>query len=176
MDRLVQNALSYYDEHMQKYQKIFNKVDHSKTLTITNQFDLESDSIELFDKNGNKLLTANIEYIGKYINNLWIWSWSTMEYSTKNIRLSKKILDYGINLIIVQENGDDKIKHKNSMNLLLKTELTSSRVFISNKLYLDMHLAIAGYICKRPIIFGLTINEDVKYYNYYFLSNIRIEK
>mgnify|MGYP007066229942 CR=1 FL=1 len=172
MNILIQNALSYYDKNMHKYKKIFDKVDHSKALVIENKHDLEPDMIELFDKNGKKLLTATTERIGKFINNLWIWCWALMFETTKRGRLSKKILDYGVNLILIES---PKFKEQNFINMLLKTELVTSRIFIMNKLHFDIHLAISSYICKNPIIFGLCISEEINIYDYYFLSNIKLE-
>jgi|APSaa5957512622_1039677.scaffolds.fasta_scaffold50727_2 hypothetical protein len=173
MDTFIQNALAYYDKNMKKYKKIFNKVDHSKVLLFESGHDLEPDTLELYDKDGNKLLTANYDHIGSYINNLWIWSWATTTVSP-NIKLSKKILNYGIDLSLIK---DVRFKDYNLINLLLKTELVTSRIFIMNKIQLDIHLAIASYICKYPIIFGvLNKTDNIEVYDYHFLSDIKLTK
>lgn len=173
MDNLIQTALAYYDKNMLKYKEIFKKVDSSKVLNFENKHDLEPNVIELYDNNGNKLMTANYEKVGSYINNLWIWSWASTEITTKNIKLAKKILNYGVDLIAIYDDKSREYKY-NSINIFLKTELVTSRIFISNRLQLDIHLAIASYICKNPIIFSVYLKTNgLNYYDYYFLSNIK---
>ena len=179
MDSLIQNALAYYDKGIEKYKKIFEKIDHDKTLLIKSTHDLMKNHIELYDKNGNKMLTAEYECIGEYFNNLWIWSWAYPLDYNESI-LAKKILNYGVNLNTITVN-DKKSSNFNTLNIFLKSELVTSRIYILNKIQLEIHIAIAGYLCKNPIIFVDKQNKlsDENNYiinSYYFLSNIKLNK
>jgi len=135
---LVLNALKYYDTNSEKYSKIFTKTKYY-SLEMT-QSDIEHNIIILFDKDKNEIFRSRYEYLGLYYSHLklWVWGWSIASLQKNEILLSKKILNYGIDL------GKDFA--------FLKSELITSRFRISDEIQLDIHISIASYIAKNPII------------------------
>ena len=156
---LIPIALEYYDNNIEKYEKFVKKVkniDFQKS-----QSDLEHNKITFIDKNNNKIYTSRYENIGIYSTkeNIWTWAWSVPVFEKNSIFLIKKMLNYGIDL---------------NDNVFLKGELITSRFKISNKYQLDIHLALASYICKQQMIFIIKNNSNMD--KPLFGSNIDFEE
>ena len=83
-----------------------------------------------------KFYRSRYEIIGLYTseNNIWAWSWAIQCFKN-NTNIARKIWNYGAVL-------DPNVG-------FLKTELITSRFKISNKIQLDIHVAIASYISKK---------------------------
>lgn len=165
---LLSNALEYYDTHNKKYNKILKKaVRQSFEETIG---DIQRPRIILYDKDNKKILTAEYQHIGIYYKlfNLWAWGWALPLFKKNETSLSRKILNYGLDL----ETDDDILMG------FLRAELVTSRFKILKKTQLDVHLALAGYLTKQPIIYkykSLLDNTDPNNHVIYYVSLINIE-
>lgn len=157
---LTINALNYYDNNYDKYNKFLHKI---KFFSVEkSDKDMTSNNISFFDKKQNLLLKSRYEIIGEYnsFSNTWIWSWSKPDYKKNLTYLSRQILKYGLDIDITIE------------NIFLKTELITSRFRISDPIQLDVHMAIASYIAKQPLIYNLYIplknipNSDQEFMNF----------
>lgn len=151
---VISDALNYHDINKEKYSDLINSISYYRRV--------ESDSLvqnvtyRFFDDKDNELFTSRVELIGQYHinkaneneNNVksWTWGWAipiTNKYFTNVI---KKVLLYGtdINVRIDGKMNDD--------NLLLKSELITSRFFVSDNTQVDIHCALASYLSKIPLI------------------------
>jgi len=113
--------------------------------------DMDLNSIILYDENQDELLRSKYEFLGIYENTsrIWTWAWS-MAVIPKNVTYtSRKLLSYGLDIP--------------SDQVLLKTELITSRFRIASEIQLQIHCAIAAYISKKPIIYRLKYPPDVDY-------------
>lgn len=134
--QIIKNALEYYDTNSFKY---YDKMNAFKYYVMSN----DSKKITFYDKNKNKINEYLCEIIGKYIpsQNIWIWGWSVSELNKNSINTSRKVLNYALDL------GDNDI--------LLKTTLITSRYQITSQIQIDIFLAIASFLSKKPMIFRL---------------------
>jgi hypothetical protein len=82
-----------------------------------------------------------------------------MSKSKNSTYLSRKLLNYGLDI-------------DNEELIQLKSELITSRFKIKNTLQLDIHLALAGYLCKNPIIYKHIIGEKETMTYYMFLLDL----
>jgi len=167
---LIANALEYYDLHNQKYEKLLNNA--VRLEVDTKLGDLNSPQITLFDKNDKELLTAEYQYIGMYYKlfDIWVWAWGHSLYDKNATKLSRKILEYGLDL-----------RPNNILNGILRAQLITSRFKIQKKAQLDIHLALAGYLTKQPIIYkykNVLDNKNPNNYTIecYSLINIKVKK
>jgi hypothetical protein len=138
--QVMQDSLEYYDKNFDIYHNKFKDVKYIKL--IPNDSNIIHEQIELYDKDKNLLFKYYYEFIGQYESSmqLWCWAWAIAYIPKKFTIIIRKILLYGVEL----EYNDYE---------LLKLELITSRFRIMYKIQLDIHLAIASYLAKKPIIF-----------------------
>lgn len=162
---LVVNSLENYDINVQKYHKLISKIKYYKG--ISSEKDMEHNIIVFYDKDKHELFRSGYQILGQYHNysNIWMWAWAMPTLTKNSTYLSKKILNYGLDI-----DPNDA--------LLLKTELTTSRFKITNDIQLDIHIAISSYISKIPFIINIysrpltesTTSEDNTEIFYKFLN------
>jgi len=140
---LIKIALSYYDKNNEQYANMYDKfkyfsIDESKN-------DTEHSIITFYDKDDNIILKTKYEILGLYDNSsrLWVWGWAIPTLRKNEVYLSRKILNYGLDL---SSSGDE----------FLKSELITSRFIISDPIQLNIHASIASYVSKTSMIFQLT--------------------
>jgi hypothetical protein len=144
----IVNALEYYDLNTEKYKNIFKNIKYISL--IDDSTDMGHSIIEMYDSDEKKIFSSRYEIIGLYNQNtsMWIWSWSVPILNKNSIYTSKKLINYGIEL-------DPEFVN-------LKAELITSRFIISNPIQLDIHLALASYLSKNPVIYKYTnIKENI---------------
>lgn len=142
---LIKNSLNYYDKNMEKYNKFLSKIRYVNFVFYTE--DTKKSIIIFYDKDKKEIFKSRYEVLGAYNNTskTWIWGWSIPNASKNLTFISKKILNYGLDI-------DD-----NDENLFLKTELITSRFRITNEIQLEIHIAISSYISKIPLLFNIHI-------------------
>lgn len=74
----------------------------------------------------------------------WLWSWLIPTINQESMKISRNLLNYGLNLNPVSSTKD---------HLFLKTQLTNSRFTLENDIQLDIHLALCTYISNENIKF-----------------------
>lgn len=135
-DEIIAPALEYYDRTNEQYKSLFDKLNPLKFKKDESEHDLEHNKITFYDMKDKSLLTSNYEVVGVYSSEhkMWSWAWSIPLLKKNEIYISKKILNYGLDI---------------EYSIFLKTELVTSRFEISDNIQLDIHLAIATYLSKK---------------------------
>ncbi len=150
---LILNSLKYYDVNNEKYLNFFNKVAYYRILEGVN--DLDHHQIIFYDKNKAEFYRTKYEILGCYHKDikLWIWGW-ILGSKKSEIIISRKLLNYGLDL-------------EKEFNFL-KMELITSKFRLISDFQLDIHISIASYISKNPLIFKLVTSTDIhdKYTEY----------
>lgn len=138
---LIKNALEYYDINAMKY------YDKSNTFKFYKLIKSER-KILFYDGNKQKIAEYTYDAIGKYIpsKNLWSWAWATAELSKDLTKQSRQVLNYAFEL-------DDE-------DLMLKTELITSRYKITSPIQLDFHVALTMFLSKKPFMYILNYFEE----------------
>lgn len=155
LDITLRNALEYYDTNQLEINNFLNKVKYIKFVNNKKS----NDQIIFYDDNSNILLESSYEIMGIYMpqNKIWKWSWSIPTIINKYTYISRKILEYALNL--------DPIK-----DYVLKTQLINSKIKIINDIQIDIHTAISSYLSKKPFIFKFynkyDKQDDLLEYNY----------
>lgn len=137
-DEIIAPALEFYDRTNEQYKSLFDKLSPLKFKKDASEHDLEHNKITFYDDQKKELLTSNYEVVGIYssVHKMWSWGWSIPLLRKNEIYISRKILNYGLDI---------------EYSIFLKTELVTSRFEISDKIQLDIHLAIATYLSKKVI-------------------------
>ncbi|CAH6421503.1 Hypothetical protein KVN_LOCUS316 [uncultured virus] len=143
---LILNSLEYYDKYLEKYNDFFSSIKYYSYLY--SESDLEHNKIVFFDKNKQKIFESRFEIIGIYNKgpNIWAWAWSIPYLNKNTIYTSRKILNYGLDIVPSTENQ------------FIKTELVTSRFRISHITQLDLHVSIASYLSKIPMIYKIAVH------------------
>jgi hypothetical protein len=159
---LILNALKYYDINTEKYLEFMNKAKYYSFEKVSEDNELEYNTIIFYDRHKKEFFRSKYEMLGYYNTNLKIWSWGWVINDKKNeIIFGKKLLNYALEL--GNEFG------------FLKTELITARSRVTSDLQVDIHVAIASYITKNPLIFKLLFpivtTEQVNKVDIYKLQN-----
>jgi hypothetical protein len=143
---LVKDALMYYDKNREKYKKILSSDKYFKI--IHNKKDMEYNVIVLYDDNKKEIYRSRYEMIGIYDEkySLWTWAWSIVGLRKNSTSIIRKILNYGLEL-----DPEDNF---------LKMELINSRFRISSLTQIDVHVALASYLSKKPFIYELFMSNE----------------
>jgi len=150
---IINKALNYYDTNTYKYQKFLSKIKYFKIFRA--KTDLDKSMITLYDSNKKIILNSRIESLGIYdnTNKSWMWGWAAPIYKSFEINLIRNILNYGLSLNTDRKSYDQ---------LLLKSNLVTSRINISNITQLETNIALASYLAKVPLIFNSSIVDFKK--------------
>lgn len=140
---LIRNAYSNHDNFLLKYSKLIESI-NEKDVTWDqekSESDMEPSIIHWKDKNGKTIIKAKYEILGIEItdNNkkLWVWSWAHPLLDKNKTYLSRKILNYGLDIIDLD----------NSINLLLKSLFTTSRLNL-NDIEINFCVTLSLYLTK----------------------------
>lgn len=144
---LVTTALEQYDVNSMKYKKLFKDVKY--IAYIDSLSELSHNSIVFYNKDGNFLFRSRYEVIGVYEPTIstWTWAWAIPTLKQNSINIVKKLWMYGVDL-----NNDSNGQY-------LKLELITSKFHITDYTQLEIHLAIASYLSKIPLIFEYIVSS-----------------
>jgi Family of unknown function (DUF6882) len=152
---IVPDALKYYDENNDRYQRIRKKIKYFE-VKVRNTDDVDDkDHIEtdhtiyhFYDRDKQFLFKSRVEYVGKHYTDqdVWIWAWALPHINKSDSSIIRNVFLYGTDINVVTS-GDLDLQ-----NLLLKNELVTSRSIITDKIQVDIHCALASYLAKKPMI------------------------
>lgn len=155
-NNIVVNSLAYYDKNTEKYEKLFANVKYVNFPpgNKDEKGDLIRRYISMYNADRKEIFSSRYEIIGIYENNTrtWSWAWSIPKLKKNITYISRKILNYGL---------DIEIEEQKSM--FLKSELITGRFRITDHVQLDLHAGIASYISKKPVVYKFIYhpnNED----------------
>lgn len=159
IDDIIQTSLEYYDSNQPNIIKIIDKIYY---IEFKNNQNI-TDEIIFYDKNKKEILKSSYEILAAYVPNqqIWKWAWSLPTVLKKNNFISRKILEYALNL-------------DHEKDYLLKSTLINSKIKIINNLQLDIYIALSANLSRKPFIFKLFYapipidneDEDNKLYPY----------
>ena len=164
----IQQIIENYDKKQFINKKLYK---YSYKIFITN----ESNKIEFY-KNDKLCASSEIYYIAKYNIKLksFIWAWSDIYIDINSSNISRKILNYGLDLIV-----DKKINSKNNKNIdtLVKLFLINSNSHINYDVNIVIILSLLCYIINSSFIYTIkTIINNDNYIVYYSLNNLIYHK
>ena len=145
---IITQSLEFYDKNSELNKELINKIQYIHIIKKSEEE--KFNFIELYDKEFNLLKKSKYEILGIYNSNgkIWTWGWSLAILTKELVNTSKKIFNYGFDL--------------DQENLFLKNELITSRFKISNKIQIDIHVAIGSYLSKNKFIFSYKIYNNNK--------------
>jgi len=158
MGDIIKSALEYYDKNSETYKHKFDDAVYVEFIKFTN--DTEHNIIKLYDKNKELIFTSKFEVLGILAYNVWMWGWAMPRLRKNTTSIIRKIFNYGAEL--------------DPENLVLKTELITSRFRISSPIQTDIHVGIASYLSKKPLIYKHY--SDIIYYTEQFSKIIKNPK
>ena len=156
---LIINALDYYDRCVENSMNLKLIGGSSNIEFQITDDETKHNKIICTDEHGNKT-EFFYEFIGKYLleHNTWVWGWSMPEIEKKSSNLSKRVLNYGIDMVITKESKLDVDM------ALVKIALINSRVITSIK-EVEILCGIFLYFTKLPYIY-IYPNKDNDMYSY----------
>lgn len=155
---ILAKAMEHYDDQRKKYQKLTKKINFIRLILKTS--DIERSEIAFYDKDQKEMFKSKFEFVGSYFKNekMWIWAWGIYYYSKNESYLSRKILNYGLDIQVAQQKTLNKNLIKDYQDVFLKFELVTPRFVINNIVQLDIHIALCSYISRVPFIIPLPVS------------------
>lgn len=143
---IIKDALRYYDTNKEIFDKISKKFDNFELIKTHRS---EYATIKFYDNKQRLLKEYKYQTISYYSPSikLWKWAWSHPELKKSDTILSRKLLNYALDL------------DYSSRNLFLKSQLTTSRFNIESDIQIDIHLALFSYLTKQKNIYYIGFNE-----------------
>ena len=140
LDPIIKNSLEYYDSFQPNIAKIINNIKYIEFI----KSDIVADRIAFYDKDKKYFFESAYEVLSVYLakTETWKWSWSLPMTIKKQSFITRKILEYAFNLDSEQD-------------FLLKSTLINSKIKIKNNIQLDIHIALAANLCRKPFILKL---------------------
>lgn len=148
---IIKNAYNYIDNYALKNANLMQNI-HT-FLQISKPSDTIKPIYEFYDINKNILFKAECEYIGIAYTNvdkdiLWVWAWANPQISKNHTLLSRKLLQYGL----------DINPSNNNIDIFLKSILTNSRMKLS-AIELELIISLSLYISKKEGVLKIPIND-----------------
>ena len=148
-NHILKKAIKYFDSKriiINKYLENFDRYYGAPTKS-----DLEEPIITFYDKDKKVLLKSKFQIIAHYYkkSKVWIWSWSLPFGDKSETFLSRKLLNYGLD-ISHQDNNKDPI------NLFLKSIFINSRIKINSENDVLILKGISLYLSKKHGIIETT--------------------
>lgn len=142
---IIKQSLSEYDQYYEIMRPILVNTIH-KIRRVTDNNGQVRQKIEFYSISGTReelIGSYDFEILSSYVPSkaMWIWSWHVAGTTQDNIRLAKKIMQYGIN-----SNVD-----------LIKLQLTCARIHINDPIQIEILLALSGQIIRNHFIIPSSI-------------------
>lgn len=150
LTEFIINILKYYDEQNRKHSELFKQevnIDVKNSIISFDEISYDYELLAYFDEH----------------EKIWIWAWllSTLE-NTQN-KLSRDLLNWGLDLS-PSSNTDD--------HYMFKSLLVNSRIRIDESVQLDINLALCSYLLRDRILFiypNKKYIDNDKYIIFYYL-------
>jgi len=164
---VITNSLEFFDKNNEIYKDLYKHVKYIKVKPSEN--DIDPYIIMFYDQDKNIIFQSRYEVLGLYVmeTGTWEWAWTIPRLNKNQTTISRRIWMYGSTLDITDS--------------FLKTELITSRFRITNPIQIEIHISIASYLSKIPLIYryysyenpkfeeGLRIETNDKYISVYYL-------
>lgn len=148
MTDIIKDALEYYDRNTELYEHKFDDGIFLKFIKKT--ADTEHNIMEMYDKDKKLIYQSRYEMLGILTDDIWEWAWARPLLRKNTTNIIRKIFNYGAEL--------------DPEEFLIKTELITSRFKITSYVQIDMHIALASYLSKKPLIYKHYFYESTDEY------------
>jgi len=140
LQEIIRTSLLHYDTYTEKYKNILSNIKY--VVFDKTDDDLKHNKMNAYDENDKLLFTSRYEGLGRYYpsNSSWIWYWAIPNAPLNTTNISRNILNYALKI--------NSFEH-----MTLKSELITSRYYVSNEIQLEIHSAISIYLSKKTCLF-----------------------
>jgi hypothetical protein len=151
----IKERLDYFDYSNNKFKHLIKILPENVTQ------DKDKQTITFKDKD-IEIYKGNYTLLGIFDLNtkIWIWSWVTPYFTSKETIQSRDILNYGLNL----EPESNSLIH-----FYLKNHFISSRLYFETDIALNIHLALSLYITKNKFIYSIH-KKDLNLIQYFIIK------
>lgn len=155
---LIKKSLDYFDNQNHKFNKYLGK-----------DFEILLKENKIRNKNNQTFTNINFEVLGifHHSSKVFIWGWVVPYLSIDKTKISRELLNYGLNLDPRSNNIDQ---------FYLKSLFNNSRIYIENDFDLDLIQAISSYLLKNKIDFirkgNLKLSDDDNLITIFYLIKI----
>lgn len=175
---IISLAYEYFDNKKELYGKYIDDNNIKAIRRSEHSNDMEQLNFEILSDDGNVVATGNYSIIGYFNNEIstWYWGWAVPFPVKSENYLSRKLLNYAMDLDI---NTNDIV-----LSSILKAELLNSKIYIGYPtLEIEKYIALSLYVTKSDYykqIMVTSYNVKTKKTEtigsvYYFLRNIEIK-
>jgi len=135
----VNKALENYDHH-QKFFRYIESLDQYFYPSVT-----KKSFLTLSDPLTKEVIfESEIQYLSVFYSKdfIWSWAWALSHFLKETSYLSRKLLNYGLDLT------------SDTDPFILRHIMVSSRLLITDMFHIDIIVALSSYILRCPYIMG----------------------
>jgi hypothetical protein len=168
----IKNKLDIYDKTNDDYNHL---IDMKEEYIEYCKYDKNEEITEhlhyaIFKNNKKKeIYKGNITKLGIFFEDskIWIWAWAIPTSKPNDTYACRNILLYGLELDIHVIGGDNPTLPTYYIDLYQKPMFITSRLYITNKIMLDILLALSLGITKAKFVRPIKTNSSIVYYLVY---------
>ena len=154
---LIKKSLDYFDNQNNKYKKY-----------LSEDYNLSLEENKIFNKNNETFINIKFEVLGIFHHNtkVFFWGWVLPYLSIDETKISRELLNYGLNL----DPESNNLEH-----FYLKSLFLNSRIYIENDFDLDLIQSISTYLLKNKLSFifkGNLKTKDISLITTFYLIKI----
>jgi hypothetical protein len=130
---LIKKSLDFFDKQNNKYNKYLEE-------------DISLKDKKIFLSKNKSTIDINFEVLGifHHSSKVFIWGWVLPYLSMNETKISRELLNYGLNL---------DPQSNNKEHFYLKSLFVNSRIYIENDFDLDLISSISSYLLKDKFNF-----------------------
>lgn len=169
----IRNKLDIYDKSNDDYKHLIDIKKDSEFIEYgkyeKNEEITEHLHYVIFKNNKKKkIYRGNITKLGIFFEDskIWVWAWAIPTTKPNDTYACRNILLYGLELDIYQQKGDT-ILPTYYIDLYQKPMFITSRLYINNKIMLDILLALSLGITKAKFVWFTKDGTNIIYYLVY---------
>ena len=160
LELIIKKSLDLYDDQNDKYKELIQSTNVTRLRPSNINKDRQK-TFEIPEEQGENRIFFNndqdfyYEILGVYDlkNRIWAWSWLFPMLNKSFTYESRHLLNYALDKNIISLNDQE--------SLFIKTQLTNSRLSISDSVQLDILIGLCSYLLQDRIRFIYPeINKD----------------
>lgn len=163
VEHIIQDGLIKFDQSHEKL-KLLNE--YTTEIIANHNDDIRTKIIFRNKITNEKMLETDVEYLAYYypLYKTWAWAWADSNLSHSEKYLSKQLLLWALD--------------RSAEYLYIRSNLITSRTILQNEIQIDINIALAIEILKKPYIykFDYQVGTDILTVYFILIDSKSIEK
>lgn len=147
-ENIVSLSLNYYDRQQRKHAEYYK--DDCRVELHNNGNDVNLPTYTMF-KDSAEIHSGIYNILGLYFKEekQWTWGWAINNKTKVETYLSRKILNYALDITILDKSNAEMLK------VVIKSDLLNASNVIEHPVQLEQYLAIGQYVTNADMVYKI---------------------